>query len=150
MQFDVWSITCLPILVPVLLFLHRLDLKISVNNFPTQISVSDTCRIESVAKRHSLSFLSLTLSPSVSRGDIKKFIEKISSPFVWLRGYLCVKWAVLCYIVYLNFKWIVFPINRVLCWRIRNAKISSQRALDTDKNLLGNGKKTKISLQWIR
>lgn len=57
---------------------------------------------------------------------IEKFIERFLTPkrfVVWLRGYLCVKWAVLCFIVYLNFKWIVFPINRILCWRIRNAKL---------------------------
>lgn len=55
----------------------------------------------------------------VSLGS-KRTVSKTSTLWtIRLRGYLYVKWAVLCYIVCLHFKWIVFPINRVLCWRIR-------------------------------
>lgn len=98
------------ILVPALVF-TRLEPKISVNNFPTQISICDTCRATYLRQKANAPW-----------GKVRR--EGFSTPkrVVWLRGYLCAKWAVFCYIVYLNFKWIVFPINRVLCWRIRNAK----------------------------
>lgn len=78
------------ILVPVLLFVDQRPEKFQFITRRTRISICDTCRPAQSTKRPKARRLRLKVK--------KDQISEISTPIiVRLRGYLCVKWAVLCY-----------------------------------------------------